>query len=152
MRSCEKDALMILLRRTSSTCLIFSAWGELHYGARWHYRNKHWICCGALRDLGSTSRRPFHHIFNDDINNFTFGFEHIEHFIAEQILSIFWIRYRAGLERTVSIIVHLRRICTDYIITVRAQRASLGISLSWITMHVAHERNGLCHFAIIKWI
>jgi hypothetical protein len=42
------------------------------------------VALSEAQALCSTSRRPIHHILDDDIRDFAFGFEHFEHFIAEQ--------------------------------------------------------------------
>jgi hypothetical protein len=42
--------------------------------------------------VGSTSRRPIHHVFNNTISDFAFSFEHLKHFIAKQLFKLTSIR------------------------------------------------------------
>jgi len=53
---------------------------------------------GSLRLTSHKSRcfrRPIHHILDDDIRDFAFGFEHFENFIAEQLFKLNGIRWWA---------------------------------------------------------
>ena len=70
MRSCEKEARIILLRRTSSTGQIFEP--LLIMGPD-----------GLPTIHIEAAVTPLHHIFNDRIVDFALSFEHLKNFVAE---------------------------------------------------------------------